>query len=154
MAQVIPSDDELFDVISKEALIDRATLKRDANLEDLGIASLDVISVLFEVEERFGIVVEAEELTDCKTLGQLMDKVKAKAQAAPEPQDPWATSSRYPRSIAGRSARSVWRRCHAPLPRSASNAATPRATTAGSARANPEQLARTAGSRYASGRHQ
>ncbi|MGZ6018392.1 MAG: acyl carrier protein [Phenylobacterium sp.] len=82
MAQVIPSDDELFDVISKEALIDRATLKRDANLEDLGIASLDVISVLFEVEERFGILVEAEELTDCKTLGQLMDKVKAKAEAA------------------------------------------------------------------------
>ena len=57
MAQTIPSDDELFDVISKEALIDRATLQRDANLEDLGIASLDVISVLFEVEERFGIMV-------------------------------------------------------------------------------------------------
>lgn len=82
MAQVTPSDDELFDVISKEALIDRASLKRDANLEDLGIASLDVISVLFEVEEKFGIMVEAEELADCKTLGQLMDKVKSKAQAA------------------------------------------------------------------------
>ncbi|MBS0334632.1 MAG: acyl carrier protein [Proteobacteria bacterium] len=82
MAQTIPSDDELFDVISKEALIDRASLSREANLEDLGIASLDVISVLFEVEERFGILVEAEELTDCKTLGQLMDKVKAKAESA------------------------------------------------------------------------
>ena len=81
MAQMIPSDDELFDVISKEALIDRATLTRDANLEDLGIASLDVISVLFEVEERFGIVVEVDELGDCKTLGQLMDKLKARAEA-------------------------------------------------------------------------
>jgi acyl carrier protein len=81
MVQVIPSDDELFDVISKEALIDRATLKRDANLEDLGIASLDVISVLFEVEERYGIMVEAEELADCKTLGDLMDKLKDRAQA-------------------------------------------------------------------------
>lgn len=81
MAQVIPSDDELFDVISKEALIDRATLTREANLEDLGIASLDVISVLFEVEERYGIVVEAEELADCKTLGELMDKLKDRAQA-------------------------------------------------------------------------
>jgi acyl carrier protein len=38
--------------------------------------------VLFEVEEKFGIMVEAEELIDCKTLGQLMDKVKSKAQAA------------------------------------------------------------------------
>ena len=82
MAQLVPSDDELFDVISKEALVDRALLSRDARLEDLGIASLDVISVLFEVEERFGIVVEAEELSDCETLGQLLDKVKAKANAA------------------------------------------------------------------------
>ena len=36
---------------------------------------------------------------------------------------------------------------HAPLSRSAASAATPRATTAGSARASPEQFARTAGSR-------
>ena len=82
MALVVPSDDELFDVISKEALVDRAILNRDAELEDLGIASLDVISVLFEVEERFGIVVEADELSDCKTLGQLIDKLKARAAAA------------------------------------------------------------------------
>ena len=81
MAIRVPSDDELFDVIAKEALIERATLKREAALEDLGIASLDVISVLFEVEERFGIVVEESELQDCKTLGQLMDKLKARAEA-------------------------------------------------------------------------
>lgn len=82
MTQAIPSDDELFDVISKEALIDRADLSRDAKLEDLGIASLDVISVLFEVEERFGIVVEAEELADCQTLGELMDRLKARAETS------------------------------------------------------------------------
>jgi acyl carrier protein len=78
----VPSDDELFDVVAKEALVDRALLSRDAVLEDLGIASLDVISVLFEVEERFGIVVEESELRDCKTLGQLMDKLTAQAAAA------------------------------------------------------------------------
>jgi acyl carrier protein len=81
MAHIVPSDDELFDVIAKEALVDRGALTREAALEDLGIASLDVISVLFEVEERFGIVVEENELTDCKTLGQLIDKLKARAQA-------------------------------------------------------------------------
>ena len=81
MPQIVPTDDELFDIIAKEALVDRAILNRDAALEDLGIASLDVISVLFEVEERFGILVEESELTDCKTLGQLMDKLKARAEA-------------------------------------------------------------------------
>ena len=82
MLQIVPTDDELFDIIAKEALVDRAILNREAALEDLGIASLDVISVLFEVEERFGIIVEESELTDCKTLGQLMDKLKARAEAA------------------------------------------------------------------------
>ena len=81
MAQRVPSDDELFDVIAKEALFERSTLRRDAALEDLGIASLDVISVLFEVEEQFGIVVEESELQDCKTLGQLMDKLKDWAES-------------------------------------------------------------------------
>lgn len=79
MVQTIPTDDQLFEVIAKEALVDRALLNRDAALEDLGIASLDVISVLFEVEEQFGIVVEASDLEDCKTLGQLIDKLKAQA---------------------------------------------------------------------------
>jgi acyl carrier protein len=82
MPQIVPTDDELFDIIAKEALVDRAILNREAALEDLGIASLDVISVLFEVEERFNILVEESELTDCKTLGQLMDKLKARAEAA------------------------------------------------------------------------
>ena len=75
----IPEDDELFDVIAKEALVDRERLTRDAKMEDLGIASLDVISILFEVEEKFGIQVEEEELKDCVTLGDLIDKLKARA---------------------------------------------------------------------------
>ena len=37
MAQTIPSDDELFDVISKEALIDRATLKRLAGGDEIDL---------------------------------------------------------------------------------------------------------------------
>jgi acyl carrier protein len=75
----VPDDDELFDVIAKEALVDRERLTRDAKMDDLGIASLDVISILFEVEEKFGIHVEDDELTDCVTLGDLIDKFKARA---------------------------------------------------------------------------
>lgn len=78
----VPEDDELFEVIAQEALVDREKLSRDAKLEDLGIASLDVISILFEVEERFDIHVEEDELKDCVTLGDLMDKVKARATSA------------------------------------------------------------------------
>ena len=79
MAVTLPTDDQLFDLIAEEALLDRSTLNRDMTLEAVGMTSLDVISVLFEVEERYGIVVEASDLEDCKTLGQLIDKLKAQA---------------------------------------------------------------------------
>jgi acyl carrier protein len=78
----LPNDDELFDLVAKEALVERSRLSRDAALKDLGIASLDVISILFEVEDRFGIVVDEISLVDCATLGQLVDRLKAEAVSA------------------------------------------------------------------------
>jgi acyl carrier protein len=70
-----PNDDQLFDLIAEETQVDRAALNRNAELADLGIASLDVMSILFEVEERFGVHVEDDQLADCRTLGELMDKL-------------------------------------------------------------------------------
>ena len=46
------TENELLDIIATEAIVDRATLKRESPLADLGIQSLDVVSVLFEIEER------------------------------------------------------------------------------------------------------
>jgi acyl carrier protein len=77
-----PSDDQLFDLIAEETQVDRAALNRNAGLADLGIASLDVMSILFEVEERFGIQVEDEDLAACTTLGELMDKLAGAGAAA------------------------------------------------------------------------
>ncbi len=69
------------------------------------------------------------------------------APAGLAPQGTPATSNRYPRSSSLRSDKSACRLCHAPLARSFWSASMPRAMTPGSARARPEQLARTAGSR-------
>ena len=81
MAQQI-SDDEVFDLIAKEALIDRAKLQRDIALQDVGIASLDVISILFEVEDRYGVHVEEEDFANCTTLGAFVDLLKSRVVAA------------------------------------------------------------------------
>lgn len=78
----IPTDNELFELVASEAQVERNRLSRDAKLEDLGIASLDVISILFEVEDRFGIMVESEELAGCSTLGDLLDTVRSRAATA------------------------------------------------------------------------
>ncbi|MGO4687667.1 MULTISPECIES: acyl carrier protein [unclassified Brevundimonas] len=82
MPQALPTDSEFFDIIAKEALKDRATLKRDLPLEDLGIDSLDVVSILFEIEDRYGVQLEGEEIGGCKTLGDMLDLFKSRLAAA------------------------------------------------------------------------
>ena len=82
--------DDVLDLVAEEAPVDRATLDRDATLDSLGIASLDVISVLFALEDRFGVVVEQTDVEGCKTLGQFVDAVLAKAAAAPADAAPGA----------------------------------------------------------------
>lgn len=77
-----PTDDELFDLVAGEALVERSRLTRGAALADLGIASLDVISILFAVEDRFGIQVEENALDGCSTVGDLIDRLKV-APSAP-----------------------------------------------------------------------
>ena len=59
----------------KETLVDRlkvdaATITEDANLfEDLGLDSIDLMTVVMAVEEKFAIEVSDEELEDVTTLG-------------------------------------------------------------------------------------
>lgn len=67
------SESELFDLIAQEAIIDREKLTRDATLEDLGISSLDVISMLFELEEKYGVVIEEGDMPPISTLGEMSD---------------------------------------------------------------------------------
>jgi acyl carrier protein len=67
------TESELIDLIAKEAIIDREKLVRSATLEDLGISSLDVISMLFELEEKYGVVIEEGDMPQMSTLGEMLD---------------------------------------------------------------------------------
>lgn len=54
----------------------------DASLrEDLGLASLDAILLVIDLEERLGIDVEDDELAALDTVGTLLDLVEAKVRA-------------------------------------------------------------------------
>lgn len=50
-------ESDVLDIIAKQANIDRAKLTRDANMADLNIQSLDVVEVIFALEEKFDITV-------------------------------------------------------------------------------------------------
>lgn len=49
--------DRILDIIAHEAHIDRAALVPDATMETLNIASIDMVSILFEVEDKFNIYI-------------------------------------------------------------------------------------------------
>jgi acyl carrier protein len=76
------SADEILDVISHEALVERDKLTPDATLESLGIASLDIISIVFALEDRFGVVLEQAEFEGVQTVSALVGLITAKAEAA------------------------------------------------------------------------
>ncbi len=75
------SSQEVLEIVSKEASIDPALLKPEATLESLGIASIDVVSIVFAVEDRFGLIVQPEDFAEAKTLQDVVDVVIAKSQA-------------------------------------------------------------------------
>jgi len=67
------TEPELLDLIAQEAIIDRDKLSREATLADLGISSIDVLSMLFELEERYGVVIEEADMPQMSTLGEMVD---------------------------------------------------------------------------------
>lgn len=78
----IPSDEELLDLIAQEVLVDRGKLQPEATLASLGIDSVDIVSMLFAVEEKYGIRLETAELSRELTLGELMKLVQGRAAEA------------------------------------------------------------------------
>ncbi len=45
----------ILDIVARETKIDRDRLKLEARIDDLGIGSLDLTLVVFEIESHFGI---------------------------------------------------------------------------------------------------
>ena len=70
---------QILDIIAEEVPIDRADLKPEATLEALNIASLDMISVMFALEDKFGVIIEQNDVAETKTLADFIAVVQAKS---------------------------------------------------------------------------
>ena len=70
-------DEELIDIIAEESLIDRAKLDPAAKLEDIGIDSVDMVSVIFASEEKYGIEIAEDAFERSDTLATVLGKIDA-----------------------------------------------------------------------------
>ena len=67
--------------IVDEELAKRDDIGEDAEIRDgLGLDSLQVVELLFEIEEELGVKIEDEEAQQLRTVGSLLDIIEAKFQ--------------------------------------------------------------------------
>jgi acyl carrier protein len=78
------SAEAILGVIASEAGIDQDSLAPDATLQALDISSLDVVSAVFELEDRFGIQIDTDKISPEFTVAQLVDFIRDAAEPRPE----------------------------------------------------------------------
>jgi acyl carrier protein len=59
------------------------TIKLDTNLQDLGIDSLDVFTLLFELENAFKISIPDDDVRSLRTVNDVVEGIKKIIAAAP-----------------------------------------------------------------------
>ncbi|AOR78999.1 hypothetical protein NRB_19040 [Novosphingobium sp. 11B] len=67
--------DDILALIAQETGLPIERLQPDETLGTLDISSIDLVSMLFELEDRYGIELQPEELTREMTLRQLFDRI-------------------------------------------------------------------------------
>lgn len=67
---------EVTAIIAKQAKLDEATIKPESTLKDLGIASLDAIEIIFDIEAHFDVTIPDQGANfDTDTVQSLVDAV-------------------------------------------------------------------------------
>lgn len=78
--------EDVLTIMAEKGRVERSALAPDAKLADLGIASLDVIEIVFAIEDRLGVEIPFnanDTRTEFVTVGDVLDAVRA--VAAPKP---------------------------------------------------------------------
>jgi acyl carrier protein len=69
---------QVFEIIAKQAKLDVAIIKPESTLKDLGVASLEAIELIFDIEEHFNINFPDQQGAnfDTDTVQSLVDAVQ------------------------------------------------------------------------------
>lgn len=76
-------DDALIDLVAAESLVERARLVREATLTDIGLDSVDLVSIVFAVEEKYGIEIEEGAFAKAVNFGDFLDIMAARIESRP-----------------------------------------------------------------------
>lgn len=68
--------EKVTEIIVNTAHCDAADIKPEAKLMDLGLTSLDTITMLFELEEAFDIDIPNEVIPTIVTVGDILEKLR------------------------------------------------------------------------------
>ena len=60
---------------------ERDQISMDVSPVDLDVSSLDVVELMQIVEHEFGVKVQAQQVHECETLGQLINLITSQIQA-------------------------------------------------------------------------
>jgi acyl carrier protein len=74
----MPSDqiNEILDIVAQKAMIDRGRLTPEAKLADLNVSSLDMVEVIFALEDKFGIQLPFNANTSAADISTVGDVIK------------------------------------------------------------------------------
>lgn len=69
---------QVFEIIAAQAKLDMAVIKPESTLKDLGVASLEAIELIFDIEEHFNINFPDQQGAnfDTDTVESLVDAVQ------------------------------------------------------------------------------
>lgn len=72
--QLIAASDE---EIAPESVTDQTSLR-----DDLDLSSLQAVTLVMDLEDEFGVVIEDEEIEQLSTVGDVLEIIRSKANAA------------------------------------------------------------------------
>lgn len=70
------SPDAILDIFETETGLPRDKLRPEATLAELDIASLDLVSISFEVEDKLGVEIRTDDLKPDMTVGALIEQIQ------------------------------------------------------------------------------
>ena len=71
-------EERVLNVISEQLGFNKEDLTRESDfIKDLGSDSLDLVELVMELEEEFGITIPEEEADKVRTVGDVIDHIKA-----------------------------------------------------------------------------
>jgi acyl carrier protein len=83
-----PVAEKVIATLASVKRIPADSIKLDTNLQEMGIDSLDVFSLVFELENAFQISIPDDDVRSIKTVNDVVDGIKKLLSAAPSGASP------------------------------------------------------------------